>query len=212
MILGDDDYISPNFVEEFYNHLEKVNQLKINVIHFSVYVDKEGELSKLYIHPRIESSKDNFFRKFFGGVHGSLSEQIFKKEVYLKQGFRNLPLAWGADDLAWLEFTDFGEIYGINEANSYFRISSENISRSGYKSELKKEAKYSIFKLLVKDYLDKFNKDQRLMLILHYEKLTLRLNKMTIFKWLEICKLYYFEKEYLYIKKSLKKALKYLLK
>ncbi|WP_298368884.1 glycosyltransferase family A protein [uncultured Lutibacter sp.] len=212
LLLGDDDYISPNFVEEFYNHLEKVNQLKINVIHFSVFIDKEGVLSKLFTHPRIESSKDNFFRKFFGGAHGSLSEQIFKKEMYLKRGFRNLPLAWGADDLAWLEFSDFGDLYGINEANTYFRISSENISRSGFQSEVKKETKNSLFKLIIDEYLYKFNKEQRLKLILHYQSLRYRYHKVSLSLFLKMCKLFLIEKEYKNIYKAARKLLSYYIK
>lgn len=213
MVLGDDDFISSNFVEEFYKNLDEVNSLNIKVIHYAVNVININEnTSEFYKHPKIEKATDSFFRKYFNYSHGSLSEQIFSKNAYLKKRFRDIPLAWCADDLAWLDFSDFGNIFGINNAFTSFRISSENISRPGYNSELKKEAKYSVFKILVRECLYKFNKNQRLMLILQYEKVLHRLNKMTLLKWLEICKLFYFEKEYGYIKKSSKKYLKYLLK
>lgn len=191
MLLGDDDYISENYVEKFYNNLDDINQLSINVIHFASRIHHaNGALSKLYTHPKIENATDSFYKIYFAkDSRGTLTEQIFKKEAYLKHGFRDFPLGWGADHFAWLDFTDFGKIFGINDAIAYFRISNENISRPEYKGEIKKNSKHLLFELLIDNYLKKFTKQQRLEIILHYERLTYRYKKVSIRFCIKMCKL-----------------------
>lgn len=188
MILGDDDYLDKNVVAAFYVHLKKVVELNIKVVRFATRVHElDGTYSKIYIHPRVEKSTNFFYNKFFNRSRGSLTEQVFSKETYLQHKFRDFPLAWGTDDLAWLDFTNFGNIYTINEALVYFRISAENISRKGYQEETKKYAKYQFFSLIINNYLKKFEKEQRLKLLLYYEQLVYNLNKTTIYFWMIMC-------------------------
>ena len=179
MILGDDDYLSSNYVEEFYKNLKEVEDRNIKVVHFGSRVIRSpsGEISKLYKHPKIEKSTDFFFRKFLDFSRGSLTEQIFRRDAYNKHGFRNFPLGWGADNFAWLDFTEFGEIYSINSATAYFRISDYNISRGGYQEELKQKTKYDYFTLIIANYLQEFKKSQRKALLLFYEQVVYNTNK-----------------------------------
>jgi glycosyltransferase involved in cell wall biosynthesis len=188
MILGDDDYIDKNVIAAFYAHLENVRELKIKVVRFATRVHEiDGTYSKKYTHPRVEKSTDFFYNKLFNCSRGSMSEQIFSREAYLKHKFRDFPLAWGSDDFAWLDFTNFGNIYTINEVIVYFRISTENISRKGYKNETKNEARYIYFTLLVENFLPKFKKHQRLKLLSYYEQLVYNLNKTSIYLWMLMC-------------------------
>lgn len=213
MLLGDDDYLGLNCIEEFYNSKEDVIQLNINVIRFVTRViEVNGKLTTLYKHPQIESATDSFYRKFFKKSRGSLSEQIFRKESYLKYGFRDFPLAWGSDDFAWLDFTSFGNIYTINEAIVYFRISTENISRKGYKDEIKNEARYIYFSLIVRAFLTKFEKGQRFKLLSYYEQLVYDLNKTSIYFWLLMCKLFVQELRLIQVVKFSRRILIYQLK
>lgn len=213
MILGDDDYISENYIEEFYKNIDEIERLNIKVVHFASRVhEANGEISELYSHPKIENSTDFFYRKFFQNSRGSLSEQMFKREAYLKHGFRDFPIGWGADDFAWLDFSEFGEIYAINNATSYFRFSSENISRSGYNEEVKTEARYLYFTIIISKYLKKFKIEQRLMLLFYYEQLVYGSNKVSLRFWMRLIKLFILENELFQVFKFTRRLLIYLLK
>lgn len=181
MILGDDDYLSNNFVEEFYKNLKDIKVLNLQVVRFaSVIVNDLAKMqSNVYLHPKLEKSTNFFYRKFFEkSTRGSLSEQIFSRKAYEINGFRKFPLGWGTDNLAWLEFSNFGNIFTINEAVAYIRMSNENISREYFAEDLKAVAKLQYFQLIVFNYLDYFQKDQRLPLILCLERLTYGYGKM----------------------------------
>lgn len=182
MILGDDDYIGANCIEEFYKNVEKIDKLNIKVVRYATRVIRmeTGKISSLYTHPEIEKATDFFFRKFLRGSRGSLSEQIFHRDNYQKYGFRDFPLGWGADNFAWLDFTEFGNIYTINSGTVYFRFSNFNISRGGYESDLKYETKYYYFTLIISKYLRKFRKDQRLELLRFYELIVQNSDKVRI--------------------------------
>lgn len=213
MILGDDDYISNNYIEEFYKHNDEIEKLEVNVIRFATQVlEPSGKLSKLFTHPKIENSTDFLFRKFFEASRGSLTEQIFRREAYLKHGFRNFPLGWGVDNFAWLDFTEFGIIYTINNSTAYIRMSDENISRGGYEEEIKKATKYLYFTLIIKKYLKKFNKKQRLSLLLYYEQLAYNLNKASIVFWITLCKCFFLENEIFQIIKFTRRVIIHLQK
>lgn len=67
MILGDDDYLSNNFVEEFYKNLKDIKVLNLQVVRFaSVIVNDLAKMqSNVYLHPKLEKSTNFFYRKFF---------------------------------------------------------------------------------------------------------------------------------------------------
>lgn len=136
MILGDDDVLGENVVEAFYKNLEEI-KLVSNVVRFaSCRIDGEGIItSSVYHHPRLESSVEFFFR----GVRSSLSEYVFNKEKILTIGFKNFPSGWMSDMLAVLEFSNFKNVYSINEALVYVRTSNLNIS--GRQDNLKQKGK-----------------------------------------------------------------------
>ncbi len=211
MILGDDDYISSNYIEKFYENIKEIEALNIQVVRFSTIVVNEltGENSKLYTHPKIEKSTDFFYNKFFKSSRGSLSENIFTKESYKKHGFRNFPLAWGADTFAWLDFTEFGDIYTINNANAYFRVSPYNISRGGYKEDIKNKASFIYFNLIVDQYLYKFSGNQRLRILIHYEHLARISANLTLLFFAKMIKNLFLEKDYLEIIKFSRRMLYY---
>lgn len=132
MILGDDDFLSANYVEEFYKHLELVEKNKINVIKYtSLEIDEKGDVQKIKKEePLIKSSLEHFFDKFVHEGRSSLSEHTFRKSAYKKYGFLEMPLAWHSDDWAQLIFSDFGNILFIKEAQCYISVSSASISGS----------------------------------------------------------------------------------
>src|SRR5690606_19109262 len=107
----------------------------------------------LFINPKLEKSTDFLYRKYFGEARGTLTEQIFRRKSYSEYGFKDYPLAWGVDNIAWLEYTEFGDTYGINSATAYIRLSDKNISRKGYRTKLKLETKFTYLDYLVKRHL-----------------------------------------------------------
>ncbi len=173
MILGDDDFLSSNYVEEFYRNLPEIENLKIKVLRFASRIVRSpsNELSPFYTHPKLEKASDFIYRRYFEKSRGSLTEQIFRRDVFLKYGFQNIPLAWGADLYAWLQFSENEANFAVNEALAYFRISEHNISRGGFKEQQKANARIIFFS----DYLlpgkNYFTKNQILKLIGLFEKI-----------------------------------------
>lgn len=158
MILGDDDVLSENAVEEFYNHFQEIQDEKIAVVRYATYkINEEGSLiSAVYQHPRIENSIDSFFRK----TRSSLSEYIFRKEKIQKIRFKDFPLAWFSDVLAVMEFSDFKNLFTLNNAAVYVRISSESISGSSSFNAQKLEAGFRFYIYLLDKHLRYFNPAQ----------------------------------------------------
>ena len=130
MILGDDDVLGENVVEEFYKNLETVNDCQINVIRFSSVLINSITLKKssVYLQEKKEQMIDFFAKKLFDKTRSSLSEYIFRKASYEKYRFKKYPLAWHSDDMAWFEFSENKPIFSINDATVYVRISYDSIT------------------------------------------------------------------------------------
>lgn len=200
MILGDDDFLSDNYVEEFYNSLREIEDLEMNLVRYASQVvwEDTGEKSKIFSHPKCEKSTDFFCRKFISSnTRSSLSEYIFKKETYLKYGFKDLPLGWGADNIAWLEFSEFGNVFSINEALAFIRMSSKNLSRSGFEENLKTKAKLEYFSYLINHHLDEFKPHQRLAILNKWEILVYKEKKISKDFWLNMSSIFFQENQYL---------------
>lgn len=214
MLLGDDDYVSNNFIEEFYKQIEDIYASNANVVRYATQIDKMGnKLSEIFMHPKIETSTDSFYRNIFNSSRSSLSEHIFKRSAFLKHGFRDFPLAWGTDDFAWLEFTEFKNIYTINEAVAYIRLSSENISRKGFKEKEKLESKYLFFTLIIDEFINKFKKEQRYKLFRYYENLVYRSSNISFRFWFSISKFYITNKYFMqFLKFQVRIVINYFLK
>ncbi len=176
MILGDDDVLGENVVEEFYKQ-EKQN---VKVFRFSTIVIDENNksISNQFTHPILERANDFFFRKLNNETRSSLSEYIFKRTSYQQHKFSNYPLAWYSDDMAWIKFSDSSLIASINEAVIYFRYSDENISGKKDNIHLKEEAKFLFFQQILTKELVNFSTNQILRLLIAYEVLLRNRNEL----------------------------------
>lgn len=168
MILGDDDVLDNNVVEEFYKNLEEVEDEKINVIRFSTFkIDEKNRIiSEVYLHPKIEKATDFLFRD----KRSSLSEYIFRKDKILEVGFKNFPLGWCSDLLAILEFSKFGEIFTINTAIFKIRISNSSISGDQSNLKLKYKANFEFYYYLTTKKSIYFTKEQNKILLFTLSK------------------------------------------
>ena len=195
MILGDDDVLGNNVVENFYKNLKEI-KLNYNVVRFaSCKIDREGiETSSIYHNPKIGSATDIIFK----GVRSSLSEYVFTRNKIVNIGFKDFPLAWYSDVLAALEFSDFKNVFSINEAVVYIRISNLSISGNRYNNELKSNAKFYFYSYLLNNKLNEFSNNEK-------DELFYSLNKCYINNKRELVFLFKITK--LYIAKFLPKEL-----
>jgi hypothetical protein len=175
MILGDDDVLGDNVVEEFHKNLPEINTYMCKVIRIATkIIDSDGDpISDKYIHPLIEKATDILHRKLSGQTRSSLSEYVFKKENLLKVGFYNFPLGWHSDEMAILQVTNFGSVFTIN--NSVVKIRESKINISGILGNLKEkdQASYLFYNILLNSHKDNFNLIQKKMLLTvqeHYLK------------------------------------------
>lgn len=170
MILGDDDVLSDNVVESFY---EKEGKFKntISVVRFATYkIDEKSEIySDLYTNPEIEKSSDILVYQ----KRSSLSEYIFSRKKIDTIKFKEFPLAWYSDLLAVLEFSEFGHIFSINSANLKIRISPNSISGKDDNLAKKEEAKFLFYKYLLENAKDKIDKHTKVVIANKWNKIYL---------------------------------------
>lgn len=161
-ILGDDDMISANFVEEFYINMTFADHLSSNVIKFSqCFINESGEKTNNYtLFDKTISPEDVWRSKHFFQNRSSLSEHIFRTSAFRRHLFRKFPLAWYSDDIAVLEFSERKEIIFIKNAKVYIRMSSVNISSKTDNAKEKEKAKIQYLELILSRYLFLFTKDQ----------------------------------------------------
>ncbi len=172
MILGDDDCLDINVVEAFYENISAVELKNTKVIRFATQIidENDHENSKVFkIKGGSILANRLLFDKLAGIQRSSLSENIFETKTWAIKRFKVFPVAWHSDDLAWLEFSDFGMIKVINSAVVKIRVTSQSIS--GCVSNLleKRQASLQFFEYLFLKYSEKFNKKEMFQLKLLYE-------------------------------------------
>ncbi|REE83095.1 GT2 family glycosyltransferase [Lutibacter oceani] len=188
LILGDDDILGKNVIDEFYKNLDEVNELNINVIKFSTVVIDEFNkpITKVFKSAKIEKSTDAFYNKISDSARSSLSEHIFRTAVYKEKGFQNYSLAWHSDDMAWLQFTDFENIYSLNNALVSIRVSNNSISGSESNSIEKNKASYQFYHELIYKYFNNFSWRQKNLILRIFETKTLLVKGKKISSFYEI--------------------------
>ena len=191
MFLCDDDILSENCISEFYNNLDKIQIHKIDVVRFSTdVIDSNGvAYNKIITHPEIEKSTDFLIRRLIGGTRNSLSENIFKKDIVTTVKFKEFPLGWHSDDLALLEFSNFGNLFTINSALVYFRLSNINITNSSDNVLEKNNASFKFFYYLLRRKSSMFASEQNNIIYKKLEKRILE-DKRNLKHWLLIFNLY----------------------
>jgi glycosyltransferase involved in cell wall biosynthesis len=163
MILGDDDVLDDNVVEMFNYYLNDIRSLKVNVVRFSsVVIDKFSRvISNNYIHPKIEDSKDSFFRKLNNLTRNSLSEQVFNfSELKMDLDFIETDYGLYSDDLLILDHANDNKIFSINEAFVKIRKSDQNLSGGVLKLKNRNNAFYQFYLKLIKSTKISFTMDQ----------------------------------------------------
>lgn len=157
-ILGDDDIISENLVQAFYENLDHLEKFHCNVIKFSqrwinengLTINEFSNYENKFINPA-----ENLESKIIYQKRSSLSEHIFKKSSYERFGFQQFPLAWTTDDLGVFQISDGKPIYFIKKAKVFVRVSTENISGKKDNIAEKREAQIQFEKYLINNHYRK---------------------------------------------------------
>lgn len=207
-ILGDDDVISENFVEQFYAESATVEKTGSNVIKYALdRIDEKGEIiDKGPIFTKLIDPVDNFMGKFTEGKMNSLSEHIFRKSKFDRYGFKKFPLAWATDDLAILEFSEGKPICYIEKAKVQVRVSGESISGQEDNRPEKLFAIYLFEQYVIRKFYTRLPKEYLRKLInqqisyAYKNKQTLKINLPGLYLYLkEYKKLLALPKTYYYL-------------
>lgn len=147
-ILGDDDMISDNFVEEFYRNSEKYQD--INFIKCRSYItDSSGGVSYAkseQVKTGYYSAIDFFIKKIKGEINSSLSEHIFRNSAYIKYRFKKYPLAWHTDDYFLLEIaSDRPNFYFQSNVKVFIKETEKSISGSDGNTTEKEKATFQFY-------------------------------------------------------------------
>lgn len=164
-ILGDDDVISENLVEEFYLNLASINNHESNVIKCSqCWINEHSDIITNFTkHETLSNLFDILFQD-----RSSLSEHLFRRETYEKHHFTNLPLAWCSDLLAIVDFSEDKKIFFISNAKVLIRMSSKNISGMESNSSEKNAAAHTFKTILLNKHYSKMESDLLSKLIQQY--------------------------------------------
>lgn len=188
MILGDDDILGSNVVSEFYVQLSQLKP-STNIIRFSLQIINQHSIpiKELITSPQFENPINSHFKKLSGLTIGSLSEHIFRTEAYYKHGFKDYPLAWGSDNRAIIDISEGNDIYSINNAVVYFRLSELNISGNTNENQQIKSESISIQRRkLFTDYKHQMSASQKIIFLDMYENDLFTKKKITGSELLEI--------------------------
>ncbi|MDQ6472081.1 glycosyltransferase family 2 protein [Flavobacterium sp. LHD-80] len=208
MILGDDDVLGKNVVEEFYKKKIEFDD-KSNVVRFATKIinEKSGTVSESFLHPKWETASDSFCRKANFLTRSSLSEYLFSKKIYTKYKFRTYPLAWHSDDMAWIDFCEQKLIFTINESLVFIRESNVSISGKRDNKILKNKASVLFMTDLITEKLVLFTKNQTLHLLLIFEIEIKKYRKISFKEYLFLLKFYFKNFSLIHLSKLIRRIL-----
>lgn len=130
MLLGDDDVLGTNLVEEFYAFLE-LKKEKVDLIRFNLCtIDKDGQLQGANFEHEVHEKAEQLLDQMLSMKETiTASEFIFSRAIYnSNKGFVDFPLAWFSDYATWLVFSKNCGVHYIKTASVYWRLSGINIS------------------------------------------------------------------------------------
>lgn len=162
IVLADDDTLSENCIQEFYNNVEEAEKKGISLIKFKCRVINENNeiVREFSDYPHLQKAS-----VFFGNLYhhigfSTLSENIFRIEKYRKYKYQDIELAYGSDAIAVLEFSEFGDILFINNAFMSFRDSEVNLSGNRNSTDFrmrKMKGNSEYMGYLLSNYKEKFD-------------------------------------------------------
>jgi glycosyltransferase involved in cell wall biosynthesis len=187
MILGDDDALGNNVVEEFYLLLKSHKTECINLIRFCLQIiDSNGVFEKNdFLYQDYEPQQKLLERIFSIKETITINEFIFSRIVYNhNKGFVEFPLAWFSDYATWILFANMSGLYNIKNASVYWRLSGVNISSKSTDSkeiELKIKGLFLFISFLQQHFII-YEIKQKKFAYIHLKNLLSNLTALQSFK------------------------------
>lgn len=151
VIMGDDDRLSPNFLQEFSTLIESFPALNVYHCRSKIIDDNGNDVLLTPALPAFEHVYDSIWHRLRQLRANYISDYVYRTSALKNQGgFYKLPLAWGSDDIT--AFIASAEI-GIAHSNRpVFEYRSNRLSITSTGNDLHKmmaDVSYS-------DWLDDF--------------------------------------------------------
>ncbi|GAB2642943.1 hypothetical protein GCM10027035_41210 [Emticicia sediminis] len=132
VLLGDDDLMMPNYLEEFLKLIDRYPTL--DVFHCrSFIIDEEGTINSMTLSwPEYETVYENIYHRIKEHRVQYISDFMYRLST-LKQhgGFYKLPLAWASDDISAYIAAGKKGIAHTQEPVFCYRMSGYTISSTG---------------------------------------------------------------------------------
>jgi glycosyltransferase involved in cell wall biosynthesis len=132
IMMGDDDTMHPEYLEEFKKLIDKYPQLDVYHCRSVIIDERSSPISLTPSWPEFESVYDNILHRITTKRLQYISDFVYRTSVLKKNGgFYNLPLAWASDDIsAYIACGDKG-IAHTNRAVFNYRQNNQTISSTG---------------------------------------------------------------------------------
>jgi glycosyltransferase involved in cell wall biosynthesis len=132
ILMGDDDKLEPNYLEEFDLLIKKYPHLDIFHCRSKIINGQSEIIALTPSWPEYENIYDNIWHRIKGFRLQYISDFVYKTQALKdKKGFYYLPLAWGSDDItAYSQIGNKG-IAHTNNCLLNYRNSPITISNSG---------------------------------------------------------------------------------
>lgn len=139
MIMGDDDLLAPDYLEEFSKLIDLYPALHVFHCRSKVINDTGETIMLTPAHPTFEHVYDSIWHRLEQYRSNYISDFIYHTANLRKQGgFFYLPLAWGSDDITAFIASRQNGIAHTNKPIFYYRSNALSITSTGndlYKME-----------------------------------------------------------------------------
>lgn len=159
VIMGDDDKLEPNYLEEFENLIVSYPTLDVYHCRSKIIDDNGGDIILTPALPNFESIYDNIWHRITERRLQYISDFLYRTETLRKNGgFYNIPLAWGSDDIS--SYIACGD-KGIAHTNlPVFNYRSNGLSISSTGNIYDKVVAYDIYTKWIDSFLQNPPKDR----------------------------------------------------
>jgi len=160
ILMGDDDKMAPEFLDEFFNIQNKYPNLDVYHCRSSIIDEKSNVIGFTENRPEYESCYDAIVERLKRKRKQYISDFVYNTNTLKNnRGFYKLPLAWASDDIS--SYIAMGEkgIANINKPIFNYRRNSQTITSTG-NAFYKMDAKLIEEKWLI-DYIEAFKEKDK---------------------------------------------------
>lgn len=133
ILMGDDDMMEPDYLEEFMRLIRKFPELDVYHCRSLIIDEHSNPITLTPSLPEFETIYDNIWHRINNGKRDQFTSEFVYRTSFLREneGFFKLPLAWGSDDItAYIACGQKG-IAHINKPVFKYRRSRINITSTG---------------------------------------------------------------------------------